>query len=147
MSDDFLRDSGDLKLKFILRGKVEANVLHPCNGCSFELEICYLPCMGLVSSRAQSCDTPPRSILRNGLLNCTTPTGGNTSVSGVYASTPASAKKRDKKTDLLNKEKYFAFVGIKRKRLKGDSWCYKRVCEEVLAVTTKDLRQVTESAV
>ena len=23
-------------------------------------------------------------------------------------------------------------VGIRRKRLKGDAWCYKRVCEEVL---------------
>lgn len=25
-------------------------------------------------------------------------------------------------------------VGIRRKRLKGDAWCYKRVCEEVLAL-------------
>jgi hypothetical protein len=23
-------------------------------------------------------------------------------------------------------------VGIRRKRLKGDAWCYKKVCEEVL---------------
>lgn len=23
-------------------------------------------------------------------------------------------------------------VGIRRKRLKGDAWCYKRVCEEIL---------------
>jgi len=26
-------------------------------------------------------------------------------------------------------------VGIRRKRLKGDAWCYKRVCEEVLRMT------------
>jgi hypothetical protein len=127
--------------RFTLRGKVEANVLHPCNGCSFELEICYLPCMGPVTSRSQSCDTPPRSILKNGPLHFNTPTGGSSS-----GATPSSSvKKKDKKVELSNK--HFAFVGIKRKRLKGDSWCYKRVCEEVLAVTTKDLRQVTESTV
>ncbi|XP_068918325.1 maternal embryonic leucine zipper kinase-like [Tenebrio molitor] len=126
---------------FTLRGKVEANVLHPCNGCSFELEICYLPCMGPVTSRSQSCDTPPKSILKNGPLHFNTPTGGSSSV----ATPSSSVKKKDKKVELSNK--HFAFVGIKRKRLKGDSWCYKRVCEEVLAVTTKDLRQVTESTV
>lgn len=27
-------------------------------------------------------------------------------------------------------------VGIRRKRLKGDAWCYKRVCEEVLRMTS-----------
>merc|ERR1711915_987748 len=26
-------------------------------------------------------------------------------------------------------------VGIRRKRLKGDAWCYKKVCEEVLKMT------------
>ena len=26
-------------------------------------------------------------------------------------------------------------VGIRRKRLKGDAWCYKKVCEEVLRLT------------
>ena len=28
-------------------------------------------------------------------------------------------------------------VGIRRKRLKGDAWVYKRVCEEVLALTAE----------
>ncbi|XP_068084955.1 maternal embryonic leucine zipper kinase [Anabrus simplex] len=27
-------------------------------------------------------------------------------------------------------------VGVRRKRLKGDAWCYKRVCEEVLALAS-----------
>ena len=30
-------------------------------------------------------------------------------------------------------------VGIRRKRLKGDAWVYKRVCEEVLALAAEDL--------
>ncbi|KMR04594.1 maternal embryonic leucine zipper kinase [Lasius niger] len=30
-------------------------------------------------------------------------------------------------------------VGIRRKRLKGDAWVYKRVCEEILALTTEDI--------
>ncbi|XP_044269676.1 maternal embryonic leucine zipper kinase-like [Tribolium madens] len=125
---------------FTLRGKVEANVLHPCNGCSFELEICYLPPLGVITSRSQSCDTPPRSILKNGPMSFGTPTSVGASVT-----TPSSYKK-NKKLE-VGKERHFGFIGIKRKRLKGDSWCYKKVCEEVLAVTTKDLRQVTESAV
>lgn len=25
-----------------------------------------------------------------------------------------------------------SIVGIRRKRLKGDAWCYKRICEEIL---------------
>ena len=27
-------------------------------------------------------------------------------------------------------------VGIRRKRLKGDAWCYKRVCEQVLRMAS-----------
>ena len=27
-------------------------------------------------------------------------------------------------------------VGIRRKRLKGDAWCYKRVCEQVLKMAS-----------
>ncbi|KYM80216.1 Maternal embryonic leucine zipper kinase [Atta colombica] len=30
-------------------------------------------------------------------------------------------------------------VGIRRKRLKGDAWVYKRVCEEILALTAEDI--------
>lgn len=35
-------------------------------------------------------------------------------------------------------------VGIRRKRLKGDAWVYKRVCEEILALTTEDISTDTE---
>jgi len=32
-------------------------------------------------------------------------------------------------------------VGIRRKRLKGDAWCYKKVCEEVLKMTAVSSKQ------
>ncbi|XP_011632923.1 maternal embryonic leucine zipper kinase-like [Pogonomyrmex barbatus] len=35
-------------------------------------------------------------------------------------------------------------VGIRRKRLKGDAWVYKRVCEEILALTTEDISADSE---
>ncbi|XP_033332129.1 maternal embryonic leucine zipper kinase isoform X1 [Megalopta genalis] len=37
-------------------------------------------------------------------------------------------------------------VGIRRKRLKGDAWVYKRVCEEVLALAAKDLSTESEGS-
>lgn len=86
--------------------------------CSFELEICYLPNFGI--------PTPTKSILKNGPLNAQSPSAGQ--------------KKKD--VEIVE-----AFVGIRRKRLKGDSWCYKKVCEQVLALTATDFKTVTESAV
>ncbi|KAL0106033.1 hypothetical protein PUN28_016034 [Cardiocondyla obscurior] len=35
-------------------------------------------------------------------------------------------------------------VGIRRKRLKGDVWVYKRVCEEILALTAEDISTDSE---
>ncbi|XP_011163522.1 maternal embryonic leucine zipper kinase isoform X2 [Solenopsis invicta] len=35
-------------------------------------------------------------------------------------------------------------VGIRRKRLKGDAWVYKRVCEEILALTAEDISTNSE---
>ena len=32
-----------------------------------------------------------------------------------------------------------SLVGIRRKRLKGDAWVYKRVCEEVLALAAEEI--------
>lgn len=29
-------------------------------------------------------------------------------------------------------------VVVRRKRLKGDAWCYKKICEEVLSLTVRD---------
>ncbi|XP_024886388.1 maternal embryonic leucine zipper kinase-like [Temnothorax curvispinosus] len=37
-------------------------------------------------------------------------------------------------------------VGIRRKRLKGDAWVYKRVCEEILALTAEDISTDSEVA-
>jgi len=39
-------------------------------------------------------------------------------------------------------------IGIRRKRLKGDAWCYKKVCEEVLRLAavgkwTKSFRKLS----
>lgn len=36
-------------------------------------------------------------------------------------------------------------VGIRRKRLKGDAWVYKRVCEEVLALAAVEQENNAES--
>ena len=36
-----------------------------------------------------------------------------------------------------------SMVGILRKRLTGDTWCYKKVCEEVLALAAADLQNTT----
>lgn len=70
---------------YVLRGKMDPVNGHRFGGCSFELEICYLPSLGL--------------------------------------------------------SKDIACVGIRRKRLKGDAWCYKKVCEQVLAFTATDFEQ------
>lgn len=32
-------------------------------------------------------------------------------------------------------------VLVRRKRLKGDAWCYRKVCEEVLRITSTDFRE------
>ena len=37
-------------------------------------------------------------------------------------------------------------VGIRRKRLKGDAWCYKRVCEEVLRLAAVSKAQQAQAA-
>lgn len=76
---------------------------HLGNGCSFELEICFLPQM---------------------VLNIT----------------PIKQKQSHLESNVQN------HVGIRRKRLKGDSWCYKKVCEQVLGLTATGFRP-TESNV
>lgn len=127
---------------FTLRGKLEPNVVNRLGGCSFELEICYLPTIGPQPSLSGS--TPTKSILKNGVNG--TPTQLQKSKSD---DTPISASK--------NPESYkthsgfcvtpSAKIGIRRKRLKGDSWCYKKVCEQVLALTATELKQPSESSV
>lgn len=103
---------------------MEPNSTQNLGGCSFELEICYLPSLGPPS--LLNGVTPNKSILKNGTQNCSTP-------NSCQSDSPSVS--------------FEAFVGIRRKRLKGDSWCYKKVCEEVLALTATDFKQSVESAV
>ncbi|CAG9855725.1 unnamed protein product [Phyllotreta striolata] len=49
-------------------------------------------------------------------------------------------------TPVKNSKGLDNFVGIRRKRLRGDAWCYKKVCEEILALTSKEF-VFTESSV
>lgn len=113
-------------------------------GCSFELEICYLPNLG--PQLPETSNTPTKSILKKGPLNFNTPVRGNNGTSS-----PANVTNiKDGKIEVLNssnKVQNGAFVGIRRKRLKGDSWCYKKVCEQVLALTATDFKNITESSV
>lgn len=102
---------------------MEPSSLSGFGGCSFELEICYLPDL----NPSQIDKTPTRSILKN---------------SALKYSTPVQCKQNQRE-----KNSYIAKVGIRRKRLKGNSWCYKKVCEEVLALTASHLKQPIESSV
>lgn len=91
-------------------------------GCSFELEICYIPAIGISQSTSEAA-TPTKSILKNGTLNGKMNCEGSSNTSRCGS------------------------VGIRRKRLKGDSWCYKNVCEQILALTTVELKRPAESSV
>lgn len=100
---------------------MEPNNSSRLGGCSFELEICFIPSIGIMQNCADAI-TPNKSILKNGTLNGKP----NADVSNVVRS---------------------ACVGIRRKRLKGDSWCYRNVCEQVLALTAVELKRPIESSV
>lgn len=109
-----------------MRGKYEPAAIYRFGECSFELEICYLPSMGV--DLDSNVSTPTKSILKKGTLTYDTP------VKNVF--------------ELENSENFRSgLVGIRRKRLKGDAWCYKKVCEEVLALTDSDFRSTMESSV
>lgn len=96
-------------------------------GCSFELEICYIPSIGFPSKNGSTpkSGTLPRKRSRGQKLNKETTEVSNNSEVSVRS----------------------ACIGIRRKRLKGDSWCYKKVCEQVLALTATELRKPAESSV
>lgn len=92
-------------------------------GYAFELEICYLPSM---SASVQN-STPTKSILKNGVGQ----------INSLQMQSPLQPVSVPKGT-----------VAIRRKRLTGDSWCYKKVCEEILALAATDFKeQNVESAV
>lgn len=91
-------------------------------GCSFELEICYIPSIGITQNCSEAV-TPSKSILKNGTVN------GKSNSDGI--------------ANMVRS----ACVGIRRKRLKGDSWCYRNVCEQILALTAVELKRPAESSV
>ncbi|XP_066256017.1 maternal embryonic leucine zipper kinase-like isoform X1 [Euwallacea similis] len=96
---------------FSLKGSLDPNFIDRFGGCSFELEICFIPNLGHLAPKQNL--TPTKSILKQGILT----------------EIPSSHTQR-----VPDNCKGF-LVGIRRKRLKGDSWCYKKVCEQVLALT------------
>ncbi|XP_074027901.1 maternal embryonic leucine zipper kinase isoform X2 [Leptinotarsa decemlineata] len=120
---------------FTLRGKLDANVIQNLGACSFELEICYIPNLGPPLPKFSN--TPTKSILKKGPLNFDSP---------VQKSLLVGDNKGDK-CDVSKNGPPSAVIGIRRKRLKGDAWCYKKVCEEVLALTANEVKGVTESSV
>lgn len=134
---------------------MEPNLAERLGGCSFELEICYLPSMGILSksshnnsTKTANVSTPTKSILKNGTLNFATPTNSpitTKSTKNCGGATASGCCREDFPVPTVVVP--FASVGIRRKRLKGDSWCYKKVCEEVLALTAADFKQIIESAV
>ncbi|XP_072390879.1 maternal embryonic leucine zipper kinase-like isoform X2 [Diabrotica undecimpunctata] len=113
---------------FILRGKLEPSPKQNLGECSFELHICFLPDLSVnahqsTTTKQNKTTTPNKSILKK-----------------AVSSSPLNTRR--------NKENQTnGFVGIRRKRLRGDSWCYKKVCEEVLALTSKEFAAFSESAV
>ncbi|XP_017777583.1 PREDICTED: maternal embryonic leucine zipper kinase-like [Nicrophorus vespilloides] len=114
------------KKGFTIRGKMEPNAMQRVGGgCSFELDICYLPAMGPRPSQKGS--TP-------------------TKLPKVDTTTPNKYKtKSGNSVDFaIQKVTVTNMVGIRRKRLKGDSWCYKKVCEQVLALTSTELKKESD---
>ncbi|CAG9837702.1 unnamed protein product [Diabrotica balteata] len=107
---------------FILRGKLEPSSKQNLGECSFELHICFLPDLSVNPHQSKS-TTPTKSILKK----------------AISSTPPNTRRNKENQTN--------GFVGIRRKRLRGDSWCYKKVCEEVLALTSKEFAAFSESAV
>ncbi|XP_030759172.1 uncharacterized protein LOC115884654 [Sitophilus oryzae] len=139
---------------FILKGSLDPNILHRFGGCSFELEICYLPDMSLPNILPTNNLTPSKSILRNGILQKDEPTPNKDTEAQTASSSSESIKPNENSSTLRCQNMGNAsssYVGIRRKRLKGDSWCYKKVCEEVLALTSagfnNSAKEKLESAV
>lgn len=127
---------------FSIRGKVEPT--QRIGGCSFELEICYLPTINSMTVKKQDniMATPTKSILKNGLNNAT-----NNQTTPLSRNVTYLKSKNNEDPILPIESTQSFFVGIRRKRLKGDSWCYKKVCEEILALTATELKPALESAV
>lgn len=129
-----------IRFRFTLRGKMEPNTVYRFGGCSFELEICYLPSLGPQPKPSLNGSTPTKSILKNGVNITPTSTGLNKS-KGEETNPPRKTSLENKINSNFSVAMLSGRIGIRRKRLKGDSWCYKKVCEEVLALTATELKQ------
>lgn len=119
---------------YTLRGKFQPNSSQKSNVCSFELEICYIPSVQLFDNNVQDFETPTKSILKK---------------RPQHIATPKNYGKTFNSSDAIE-ENLFAnshIVGIRRKRLRGDSWFYKKVCEEVLSITSTCFKGLIESSV
>ncbi|XP_018335090.1 uncharacterized protein LOC108743982 [Agrilus planipennis] len=151
---------------FRLRGKMEPSLENYFGGCSFELEICYVPTLIPSLKFGNDFCTPTKSILKNGLFkydeNHPTTTNNNINNNNIGSGDGGSKIPKTPNGNVnmysnagnfnepfgspMSSKSYR--IGIRRKRLKGDSWCYKKVCEEILALTAADLKQsVLESLV
>lgn len=124
-------------IRFTLRGKLEQD-----GGCSFELEICYLPTMGGSQQKPPIGPGSTKPILRNGVTN-----NNKTLVSGNVEEFYLNANENFNRCNNSGEPNSTARVGIRRNRLKGDAWLYKKVCEQVLALTATELVKPEESSV
>lgn len=112
------------KCEYTSNSKASGNNTSGGAPCSFELEVCLVPCVGGSSNASTKPSTPktPSRVFSKTPNTNKTPNNSN-------KSTP------NKATGITSS----TVVGIRRKRLKGDSWRYKNVCEEVLALAAIDL--------
>lgn len=118
--------------RYTLRGKFHPSAGQNNTECSFELEICYILSVQHLEKNGLDFQTPTK-FPKKGQQNTTTPKDNDNVPNGTKVSTENSFNPY--------------IVGIRRKRLKGDSWFYKKVCEEVLSITTTCFKGLLESAV
>lgn len=96
---------------YTLRGKIFSENGKSCK-LSFELEVC--------------------------LINSSSSTSDSKSNPNHPKSNPAKSNEEpeEMKSNLTSSRPVRTIVGVRRKRLTGDAWCYKKVCEEILTLTS-----------
>lgn len=96
---------------YTLRGKIFSENGKSCK-LSFELEVC--------------------------LINSSSSTRDSKSNPKHPKSNPAKSNEEpeEMKSNLTSSRPVRTIVGVRRKRLTGDAWCYKKVCEEILTLTS-----------
>uniref|UniRef100_A0A8D8QR94 non-specific serine/threonine protein kinase n=2 Tax=Cacopsylla melanoneura TaxID=428564 RepID=A0A8D8QR94_9HEMI len=99
---------------YTLRGKMFSDNGKSCK-LSFELEVCLIK---------SSYNKPSGT------------TDSTESNAGVDKPVPNSGEPGVVSPSFLSPELLRPIVGVRRKRLTGDAWCYKKVCEEILTLTS-----------